>query len=148
MGCSSEVVDERGQSVVEYAMLLVTVGLVLIVAVTLFSSTLGELYCRINAAFPGSTTGGCTVAITRADYDEGSHELELGATVDGGYDPYTTLTAAPGGLMQSDGEGYHLTILLPECPCRVVVSSSGGTSASVTVGIAVSAVPLRNIASN
>jgi len=147
MSCSSRVVDERGQGAVEYALLLMTVGLVLVVAVTLLGSTLGELYCRINAAFPGSSSGGCVVAITRADYDEGRQELSLGATVDGGYDPYTTLTAAPGGLMASNDEGYYLTIPLPGCPCRVVVTSSGGTSASVTVGVAVSTTEFSSLLS-
>lgn len=148
MGSFRKRADERGQGAVEYALLLTTVALVLIVAVTLFGSTLGELYCRVNAAFPGSTTGGCVVSITRAEYDLALKELDLAATVDGGYDPYTTLTAAPGGMMNNDVNGYFLTIPLPDCPCKVVVSSSGGTSASVTVGVAVSAIDLHDLISD
>jgi Flp pilus assembly pilin Flp len=148
MGCPHGEKGEEGQGAVEYAMLLMTVALILIVAITLFGSTLGELYCRFNAALPGTTTGGCVVAITRSDYDAEAQELELEATIDGGYDPYTTLTASPGGPMHASDEGYYLTISLPDCPCRVVVSSSGGTSASVTVGVAVSSVELRDLVTN
>jgi len=123
-----------GQGLVEYALLLMLVAIVLVAAVTIYGKTLGETFCRINAALPGSTTGSCDVEITRSDYDSSLQELHLHATVNGGYDPAVTMTAAPGGVMQAAGDHYHLRYTLSGCPCTVTVTSSSGGSASVTVG--------------
>lgn len=127
--CSS-----AGQGVVEYALLLLLVAIVLVATVTLYGTALADTFCRINAALPGSTTGSCDVEISRSDYDSSHQELHLHATVNGGYDPAVTVTAAPGGVMQAAGDHYHLRYTLTGCPCTVTVTSSSGGSASVTVG--------------
>ena len=124
----------KGQGLVEYALLLSLVAIVVIVALALLGDEVRSVYCQISGALPGGGSGCDVVAITKADYDTDDQELHLDATSNGTYDPSITLTASPGGVMQAKHDHYHLKYDLSGCPCTVRVTSSGGGSASVTVG--------------
>jgi pilus assembly protein Flp/PilA len=128
---------ERGQGLVEYALLLVLVALVVVVILSASGTSLQNLFCRVVTGLNGEAPAGCvtdTVEIYRADYDEDDEELHLDARSDGGYNPEVTLTAAPGGVMQARSDHYHLRSELSGCPCTVTVTSSAGGSDSVVVG--------------
>jgi hypothetical protein len=73
------------------------------------------------------------VVIIEAAYT-GQNQVILKATSDGGYDPDVTLTANPGGVMEQQGDHYHIKFTLTGCPCTIIVTSSKGGWASVTVG--------------
>jgi pilus assembly protein Flp/PilA len=127
--------SEGGQGLVEYALILVLVAIVVIVALSLLGPSIGNVFSNIvddlNALGGGNNY---VVAITRSDYDSGLQTLHLDATSDGVYDPGVTLTASPGGVMVQAGNHYHLNYSLTGCPCAVTVASSEGDSATVTVG--------------
>lgn len=58
---------EQGQSLVEYALVLVMVALVLIVVVTLFGTTLSNTYCRVmSQMFPDADLGSGQCATPQA----------------------------------------------------------------------------------
>ncbi len=127
--------SEGGQGLVEYALILVLVAIVVIVALSLLGPSIGNVFSQLVDEL--NMLGGennYLVVITRADYDTGSQTLHLDATSDGVYDPSVTLTASPGGVMVQAGNHYHLNYSLTGCPCAVTVASSEGDSATVTVG--------------
>jgi pilus assembly protein Flp/PilA len=128
--------EERGQGLTEYALILILVATVIIVVVAVMGTTVRTAYCQVISQFPGAENpcAGDVVVITKAEFDCGSRELHLDATSDGDYDPDVTLTAAPGGVMEARSDHYHLHYFLPDCPYEVIVTSSAGGSASVTVG--------------
>jgi Flp pilus assembly pilin Flp len=140
---------------VEYALLLTLVALAAAVTLGLLGTGTGQTYGRILAHLGGAPSGEPggeseiddgdteeddttpdTVAIVMADYNPSNRQLQLRATVNGGYDPAVTLTASPGGTMNRWGiHGYQRNFFLTgTCPCTVTVTSSRGGSASVVVG--------------
>jgi len=130
---------ERGQGLVEYALILVLIAVVVIAVLSLLGPSIQGVFCQIVAQLGGNAPAECqtdTVAITRSDYNSDDQELHLDATSDGSYDPTVTLTASPGGVMEERGGGdhYHIRFNLSGCPCTVTVTSSEGGVASVTVG--------------
>lgn len=131
--------SDRGQGLIEYALVLTLVAIVVVAVLTLLGPTIANVFSQVSAGL-GSTdvggSGGATVAITRSDYDSTRQELHMHATVNGGHDPGITLTSSPGGVLQPhSGHGhYHILFGLAGCPCTVTVTSSAGGSASVTVG--------------
>jgi len=142
--CSEKRPSEIGQGLVEYALILVLVGVVVLVSLLLMGPNIGNVFSEVVSAIesPGQVVEEVVeendvVVITRADYNSGGQSLHLDATSDGGYDAGVTLTASPGGVMEARTGGlghYHLDYSLPGCPCTVTVTSSEGGSASVTVG--------------
>jgi len=130
--------EERGQGLVEYALILVLVAVTVIAVLNLTGPSIRGVYCQIIGNLGGDASEVCQadeIFITRADYNSGSGDLHLDATSDGGYDPDVTLIATPGGVMEErGGDHYHAQLTLSGCPCTVTVTSSQGGAASVTVG--------------
>jgi pilus assembly protein Flp/PilA len=126
--------DSRGQGLVEYALVLTLVSIVVIATLILLGPTVGNVFSQVSAALSVTGTGSSIVAITRSDYDSDEGKLHLDATVDGDYSPTVTLTASPGGVLEERAGHYHRDIILSGCPCTVIVTSSTGGTASVTVG--------------
>ncbi|MFQ5577522.1 MAG: hypothetical protein ACE5G8_11110 [Anaerolineae bacterium] len=122
---------DRGQGLVEYALLLVLVAVVVIGILLLLGPQIGGVFSSVANALGA---GGGAVAITKAEYKSDDHKLHLDATYNGGYDSTVTLTASPGGTMEAKSDHYHRKFTLTGCPCTVTVTSSKGGSASVTVG--------------
>ena len=131
--------EERGQGLIEYALILSLIAVVILVALVVVGSAVNTAYCQVISQFPGAEDP-CeeklidVVVITKAEYDSGSQELHLDATSNGDYDPAVTLTVSPGGVMEARSHHYHRKYFLPGCPCEVTVTSSAGGSASQTVG--------------
>ena len=128
--------EERGQGLLEYALILSLVAVLVIAALAVVGTSIESVYCEIISQFPGSENP-CTAdeaVIIKADYDPGLQTLHIDATSDGDYHPDVTLTVSPGGVMEAKTHHYHLDYSLPGCPCEVTVTSSAGGSASVTVG--------------
>ncbi len=128
--------EERGQGLTEYALILVLASIVVIVVLAVMGTAVKDTYCQVVSMFPGSDNP-CAediVVITKAEFNCLSRELHLDVTSDGDYDPDVTLTASPGGVMEERSDHYHLHYFLPDCPYEVIVTSSLGGSASVTVG--------------
>jgi len=131
--------DDRGQGLVEYALVLTLVSIMVIAILTLLGPTVANVFSRVSMGLASSGAGGpggANVTITKADYDPATQELHMHATVNGGYDPGINLTSSPGGVMQPHSQHghYHILFGLSGCPCTVTVTSSAGGSASVTVG--------------
>ena len=129
--------EKRGQGLVEYALILSLVAIVVIVAPAVMGPAINAVYCQVISQFPG-TGGFCVVdvvVIKNADYDSDKLELHLDVTSNGDYNPGTTLSASPGGVMQAKNHHYHLRYSLLDCPCDVTVTSSAGGAVSVTVGL-------------
>jgi len=105
--------SERGQGLVEYSLILVFVALVVMVVLSLFGPSIGNVFSNIV---------------------DDLNVLGGGNTSDGVYDPSVTLTASPGGVMGQAGNHYCLNYSLTGCPCVVSIASSEGGSATVTVG--------------
>ncbi|MFC1974782.1 Flp family type IVb pilin [Chloroflexota bacterium] len=124
--------DERGQGLVEYALILVLVAIVVIAILLLLGPTVGQVFSQVVCSLGAEDCD--VVVITKADYNSSSQKLHLDATSDGSHNPGVTLTASPGGTMEAKSDHYHLKYTLTGCPCTVRVTSSGGGSASVTVG--------------
>lgn len=55
-------VDEHGQGLVEYALILVFVALAVIIMLTLLHEVLGEIYCEIVLAIGGDGGTACPVS--------------------------------------------------------------------------------------
>jgi pilus assembly protein Flp/PilA len=131
--------DERGQGLIEYALILSLVAIVILVALTMMGSAVNTAYCQVISQFPGAEDP-CeekvtdVVAIKNAEYITGSQELHIDALSNGDYSPAVTLTASPGGVMEAKAHHYHAQYFLPGCPCEVTVTSSVGGSISITVG--------------
>ena len=105
-------------------------------ALAVMGPAINAVYCDVISPFPG-TGGSCIndeVVITEAKYHSDTKVLHIDATSNGVYDPTTTLTVSPGGVMVEKGDHYHLEYSLPGCPCQVTVTSSAGGAASVNVG--------------
>ena len=136
--CSEKRPSEKGQGLVEYALILVLVSVVVLAVLLISGPTIGNVFTQVVSAIdnPGGGGGGGggedVVSITRADYNSGTQNLHLDATSDGGYDPGVTLTASPGGVMTQSGGHYHRNISIV-CPCTVTVTSSEGGSSIVNV---------------
>jgi pilus assembly protein Flp/PilA len=132
--------SDSGQGLVEYALILVLVGVVTILVLSLTGSSISNIYCDLVNTMGGECDSGSesdVVVIYRADYNSPAQSLHMDATSDGCYDPSVILTASPGGVMQERSGGcghYHLDYSLPGCPCTVTITSSEGGTASVTVG--------------
>ena len=127
---------ERGQGLVEYALILVLVAVVVIVVLTLLGAQVSNVFCQVIAGMSSNAPAMCetdTVVITKSDYDSGKQEFHLDATSNGDFNPDTILTASPGGVMEAKSDHYHLEYTLTGCPCTVTVTSSEGGSATVTV---------------
>ncbi len=128
--------NERGQGLVEYALILVLVAVVVIVILVVLGPTTRNVFCQVGsylgADLPGDTCA--VVVITSAHYTPSDRTVHLRATYNGGVDPDVTLTASPGGLMQRTGKVYQIVFSLTGCPCTIVVTSSTGASAQTTVG--------------
>ena len=126
--------EERGQGLLEYALILSLVAVLVIAALAVLGSSIEGVYCEIIGQFPGSENpcAADEVVIIKADYVSGV--LHIDATSDGDYHPDVTLTVSPGGVMEAKAHHYHLQYSLSGCSCEVTVTSSAGGSASVTVG--------------
>ncbi len=123
---------EEGQGLVEYALILVLVGVVVIAVLLTVGPQVGAVFSRIVCTL--GTEGCDVVVITKAECDPGDNKLKVKATSDGGTDPSVTLTVSPGGVMEIDGNKYELEIEgLGSCPTSVTVTSSGGGSATAAV---------------
>lgn len=127
---------EKGQGLVEYALILVLVAVVSIAVLLTLGPQVGQVFSKIVTQLQttGVVGGGDVVAITKSTYNSSSHKLHLDATSDGSFNPSASLTASPGGAMETKSDHYHLNYTLTGCPCTVTVTSSQGGSASVTVG--------------
>jgi len=134
---------EQGQGLVEYALIIVLVGIVVIVALSVTGSSIKDIYCQVVIELDDmpdtclsdddddDDDDDDVVVITRSDLSGG--ELHLDATSDGDFVSGVTLTASPGGTMEARSNHYHKRFNLSGCPCVVTVTSSAGGSASVTV---------------
>jgi len=144
--CSEKRPSENAQGLVEYALILVLVGIVVLVALLILGPNIGNVFSEVSSMLENPGEGSevveetDVVVITRADYEAGHNRYHLDATSDGGYDPGVTLTASPGGVMTQAGGHYHLhisTSILSGCtalsPCTVTITSSEGDSETVSV---------------
>lgn len=127
--------NEKGQGLVEYALMLVMVAVVVIAVLLTLGPQVGQVFSKVMTELQktGVVEAGDTVVITKSNYNP-SQKLHLDATSDGSFQPGVTLTASPGGLMEAKSDHYHLNYDLTGCPCTVTVTSSSGGSATVTVG--------------
>lgn len=125
--------NDKGQGLVEYALLLTLVAVVVIAVLTILGTTVNDVFCQVISGLNGASGNGC-VSITKVDYMSNSHQLHLDATVNGGYDSSVTLTASPGGVMSAKKDHYHLKQKFTECPCTITITSSEGGSSTVTFG--------------
>ncbi len=128
--------NEKGQGLIEYALILVLVAVVVIAILLLLGPVIGNVFSNIvrNLERTGVIEGGDVVVITKATYDSVKKELHLDATSDGSFQVGVVLTASPGGTMEEKSDHYHRKYGLTGCPCTVTVTSSKGGSAQVTVG--------------
>ncbi len=124
--------ENPGQGLVEYALILSLVAIVILIAMSVMGSALKMAYCQVISQFPGAG-GFCVVdevVIFRVDYDinpdDVIDELHLDAKSNGDYDPATTLTASPGGVLEAREHHYHLRLFSLKCPCKVTITSSAG----------------------
>jgi hypothetical protein len=124
---------------------LVFISVVVIFILSETGLTVNNIYCEVVNTLGGACDSGFAgdgedlevddvIVITNAPYDSVTHELHLDAISNGGWDPGVTLVASPGGIMVRKTEHYHTLFILTGCPCTVTITSSGGGSASTTVG--------------
>ena len=135
--CSDKRPSENGQGLVEYALILVLVGIVVLAALLMLGPNVGNVFTGIVNAIENPSEfvenvveDDDTVSITRADYSAGN--VHMDALSDGVYDPSVTLTTSPGGVMTQAGGHYHRNISVT-CPCTITVTSSAGGSSTVTI---------------
>ncbi|MBN1963786.1 MAG: hypothetical protein JW910_04010 [Anaerolineae bacterium] len=145
---------ERGQGLVEYALMLSLAAAAVIAVLAIMGPRLNGLYCGVVTDLTGETPAACQVGgedqgggdddgggdenqvvITHANYSGGNHQVTLQATYNGGSDASVTLTASPGGQMSIRGDHYQLQFRISgDCPCTITVTASTGESDSVVVG--------------
>ncbi len=126
--------NERGQGLVEYALIVVLVAVVVITILVVLGPGTRNVFCQITAGLGADVSNVCdVVTISHSTYDSGNNTALLKATYNGGYDPAVTLTASPGGAMSQEGNHYRLDFTLTGCPCTVTVTASTGASARMKV---------------
>ncbi len=136
--------SEGGQGLVEYSLILVLIAVVVVAALVILGPNVGNIFSQVADALNGgdeeiseepAEEPTDVVVISYAGYDSVLQRLHLHATSDGGSDPSVTMTASPGGVMTRYPVHYHIYVNeLLGCPCEVIVTSSAGGSATVTVG--------------
>jgi pilus assembly protein Flp/PilA len=126
---------ERGQGLVEYALVLVLVAVVVIVILAMMGTSTQQAFCqvavRLGAEVPDDVCD--VVTITQANYSSSDQRLLLKATYNGGAKNGVGLTASPGGAMTRNGKHYQIEFNLSSCPCTVTVTAGTGASDSVEV---------------
>lgn len=131
-----------GQGLVEYSIFLALIALVVVAVLVVFGPRLGNLYSQASSAFSTDSEEPAvepavepvdviTVFDVAYEHDEMVH---IDAQVNGGMDPDIELTASPGGVMHREPTHYHIYFLLEGCPCEVTITSSTGSSTTLTVG--------------
>lgn len=132
---------ERGQGLVEYALILVLVSVVSIFILGMTGGGIRSVFCDIMTQMQqGEVHELCIPAddgdiqITDANYNSNQERLRLKATYLGGFDPLVTLTASPGGVMTQLGNQYFIEVNgLTGCPCEIVITSSEGDRTTTTI---------------
>jgi len=137
---------ECGQGEIEYALLLMLVGAIVLGGLTIVGSTLSGAFFHVSTAMntqqqasnndsgTPATAIPSRIFITKAEYDSDDHRLKLEATYAGSFDPNVMLIVSPGGaIMEGEDNHYEITIAVYGCPCNITITASTGDIATVTV---------------
>ncbi|MFQ5943841.1 MAG: Flp family type IVb pilin [Anaerolineales bacterium] len=124
----SKLINERGQGLVEYALSLVLVGMVAMVALIAVGPALQEVFCDATHMLNSSTSGECAALfeapkINKAKYNTGTMQIEIVAKAP--YDCTGNLTVMPFGATMERAGGS--VVFKTEIP-------TGSPPASVTIG--------------
>ena len=127
---------ERGQGLVEYALILVLVAIVVIGVTAVLGQAIHAQFCGIMTGIGGELPDGLcdtdVLTISKSDYSGG--EVHIHAESNGGSDSGTTLSAAPGGTMENhSGHGHYHIKFSATCPCTITITSSEGGSKTITI---------------
>jgi pilus assembly protein Flp/PilA len=114
--------DEKGQGLVEYALILVLVAIVVIAILLQLGPTVGQVYCRIaNALQPGSC--GVITAVS-AERTGGGHSNDVDVTIT--VSESTSVTV-------SDSQNASPETTTCNGSCTVTLSGVGANPGTVTV---------------
>ncbi len=127
---------ERGQGLVEYALLLMLVSLVVTATLTLFAPGVKNAYCQVMVTLNPDTSDYCTGGITplNANYFPGSQTLRILAKLPQGSEAELSVDGVP---MQRLGSSnvfkYVITTAVP--PSTIIITSNEGGIITVDVSI-------------
>ncbi|MBK8432099.1 MAG: Flp family type IVb pilin [Chloroflexi bacterium] len=95
---------ERGQGLVEYALILVLVSIVVITMLSFLGTTLNEVFEDVTDALQGQT-----ISILQAEYHPGARKIDIRAYYQDGYDPNVQLQISrDGGASQAMGHVEYM----------------------------------------
>lgn len=137
---------ERGQGLVEYALILVLVSITVIALLSFLGTTINEVFEDVADALQGQT-----ITVLQAEYYTNANKIDVRAYYEGGYDANVTLQISrDGGPAQAMGR-WTTWIEHPElvptygrsyadadtlgCPCTFTITDPEGNSKSVVVSV-------------
>lgn len=99
--------NEKGQGLVEYALILVLVSIVVIVAATALGPQIGDVFSDVNAALGGGG-GGASVGPQGEDFgvSQAYGDINKGSAIAGYCGNYGNTSGSPYNLYY-DGESYY-----------------------------------------
>lgn len=135
---------ERGQGLVEYALILVLVSIVVITMLSFLGTTLNEVFEDVTDALQGQT-----ISILQAEYHPGARKIDIRAYYQDGYDPNVQLQISRDGgpaqamgqwntweehpeLVPTYGRSYANADTLG-CPCSFTITDPDGNVKTVVV---------------
>ena len=129
-------VTERGQGLVEYALLLMLVSLVVTGTLTLFVPGVKNAYCQVMVRLNPDIRDYCAGGITpvNANYSPGSQKLHILAKLPQGSDAELFVDGQP---MQRLGSStvFKIVITTADPPSTVTITSNEGGKITVDVSI-------------
>lgn len=139
---------ERGQGLVEYALILVLVAVVVIIILAMLGPAIGNIFCNIvgvlsddtpDVCLPGGVLAGTGTIGVKQNFIDGSDRLHIQATFNGGYDPAVSLTITMPDSTEialdprpADNDYRLAPAAITGCPCEVTLRSSTGAVTTVT----------------
>jgi len=129
-------ISERGQGLVEYALLLVLTSLVVTVTLALVGPGVKRVYCQTMVRLNPATSDYCAGGITplNANYSPGSQKLHIMAKLPQGSEAKLFVNGEP---MQRQGSSnvFKYVTTTAEPPSFVTITSNNGGVITVDVSI-------------
>jgi len=116
---------EKGQGLVEYALILVLVAIVVIAVLLLLGPAINQTFCRVaNALQPGTCGAISTVGVSTAPAGMGNYNVHVTVTVSEPVD----VTVALGGQSQTQSCSSSCTFTFTDVPAgSYTVTASDGS---------------------
>lgn len=128
---------ERGQGLVEFALVLVLVAVAVIIALTAVGDALKEVLCETSSAVGADTSEivDCDyIDVVRTNYQRRRDRVVIVVKYMGDDYKEVTLHAFPGGPMdQRNKRKWRIVLEDQHCPCTYTVRASNGISTQIHI---------------